>query len=56
MALAWVAQLNEQRTVTFFLYSLLHFSIKTFVESLGGFAFVQYIHYTLSGCLENLKQ
>ena len=60
MALAWVEKLSEQRAVlktllTFFLYSLLHCIIKTFIKFLAGFAFVQYTHHTFSGHLEDIS-
>ena len=40
--------------LSFFLYSLLHNIVKTFIKSFIRFAFVHYKHHTFSGHLEDI--
>ena len=54
MTLAWVDKLSEQRAIfnnllSFYLYSLLHKRINTFIKSFTCFGLVQYKHHTFSG-------
>ena len=58
-AASWVAKLSEQRAIlknlpSFFLYSLLHGIIKTFVKCFARFSFMLHNH-TFSGQLEDVN-